>query len=875
MATDQSNGRTPPASVEPAGVPLGGVGAGSMCLGRDGRFRHITINNNRTADERIDVADGTFLAVRATERGKVNTRILQADSGLPFAEAGLAPAYTPPERLSWRGLYPCAHYELDDRSFPVDVRWSAMTPIVPYDIDASCLPLVFLSLYVRNSSDTSRDVSAVFNWENLCGCTRHHRPNRRGPIRPVLVKEESHYVLQDVEPEENADDQPPRFAGLEFGFRGECRSNAEGNYCLLAKQQQEVDVSFMAWNERNPSELRAFWQQFHDEGRLGNVLSRSPDSHSGAVCCSFTLPPHKGRSVVFVFSWYCPRFVVGDADMGNGYANTYADSLAVANRALTHYRYYFRSVENWQNRFLSSSLPRWFSKVLLNSNYVFSTNTLFTKGGDFAMMETPADPLLGAIDRRFHSSLGTLLLFPEFEQRELALFAASAGDEPGHIRRYLGRAGLGTPTDSASPGQEPAEPLMDINAKFVLMAYRNYQMTGKLYVLEYLYPRLKDAMEYMVDHDADRDGLPEGPGYLSTYEGWPARGANSYSAGLWLAAVRAYARLTRRLNHVKEAERYDKLLAKGVKSFEKGFWNADAGYYGYAQDAEGVGEPETLADACHAGQLAGQWYADFLCLGHLFQQERIEKALGAMCRLNEKQQGVAEVVAPDGSICPGNRPDLPASWPAFAMTHYCCLLMSHGYPDRALYVVQKACKNIHARRGRAFNQPFGWDLDANDACGWGAERHMGAPSVWHVLYALQGFFLNMAEQALWLRPHLPRGVHYLSTPLFTPVCLGWVKFREEERDGYQQRVEISFDSPIGLKTIVLRVPDAVAQVQVHCVSSEGVERTKHLFGRDGPDRLLEILPERPITVSSPLVITVTQTQGGRVVLDQPANGQHE
>jgi len=376
--------------------------------------------------------------------------------------------------------------------------------------------------------------------------------------------------------------------------------------------------------------------------------------------------------------------------------------------------------------------------MLLNSNHVYSTNSILTRDGRFAMMETPADPLVGALDRRFHSSLGTLLLFPDFEQRELDEFARAVDPRnPGRIYRYLGRGCLHEPTHGTDTGE-----LMDINAKFVLMAYRNYRLTGKRFVLDHLFPRLRQAMEYMQQHDRDRDGLPEQSGRSMTCDDWQVEGVNSYTASLWLAALRAYARLAHGLGIEKEARHYDKLFAKAAKSFEQKLWRESGGYFRLYQDDRAKEPLSPAHNACHDGQLAGQWYADFLCLGHLVPEEHIRKALGAVCGCNDMRHGVARAVIPgepnsEKAAVHPKAMEYGASWPSFSLTHFCCLLMSHGYTDRALYVTQKAYKNTQVRRGRRFNQPLGWDLATNDASGWGMDRHMGATAAWHVLFAIE------------------------------------------------------------------------------------------------------------------------------------------
>lgn len=148
---------------------------------------------------------------------------------------------------------------------------------------------------------------------------------------------------------------------------------------------------------------------------------------------------------------------------------------------------------------------------------------------------------------------------------------------------------------------------------------------------------------------------------------------------------------------------------------------------------------------------------------------------------------------------------------------------------------------------------------------------MGSMTVWHVLYALQGFHLNVPDGVLWFRPHLPIGVFSLSAPLFTPISFGWVRFREDDEKTYRQFVQLNFDSPIYLKTLVLRVPAEVEDVAVLCESENGVEDTDHIFGFDGSERLIEIMAKKPIMIGGMLKVSLTQTRGGLVRLPRPGS----
>lgn len=843
--------------ADPSGVPMGGVGAGCIEMGRDGRFRNITINNNRRASDRIVVAPGAFLAVRASVKGKVFTRILQPESSAVFDRAGVIPSYTPSEQLSWRGLYPCAHYHLDDSKFPIDVAWSAMAPIIPYDTEASTLPAIFVAFYITNPGDAPMDISTVINWENLCGCVRDNFPERRGPIVPVVLKRLDDEPIPDPDEEDNA---PPRPAGLRFGFRNDFRSNAEGDYCLVAKQQEGMDVSFMAWDERNPDELVRFWEDFHDTGCFRNQLSRSEFSHSGAVCCSLTLAPQKSRRIIYVLSWYCPRFEVEGVDLGNGYTNRFRNAVRVVEACLKYQRYFLSSVEDWQKRIFSSSFPRWLCKMLVNNNAVFSTNTLYTKDQRFAMFETPADPVVGALDRHLYSSLGTLLFFPDFAHRELLQFAiAENPTTPRSMMRSLGNLCFHQPCAGTDKSDEDRS---DTGPAFILLAYRNYCMTGNLVILRNTWPRIKAAFKRVLELDTNGDGLPEHSGSSTTFDDWVTYGANSYSAGLWLTAIRAYAKLATAMAQKDETARADTILTKAVDAFEQHFWNDAEGYYRWYHDPNAQSnDPDPAADICHSGQLAGHWLADFLCLGHMLPTTRLDSAMRVMSRLLEKPRGVAPGALPNGD--PPLNPqatntalDPEKTWPALYAAHYSSLLIGHGKPDRGLHTLQKIYQNVHVTRNIPYNQPWAWDLKTNQPKGWGADRHMTSTSVWYIFYALLGFHLNLPEQTLWIRPNLPKNVHQISAPLFTPSCFGWLNYQENLAKGYTQNVALAFDSPVHAKIIVLRIPTWVEEVSVQCVSTEGEETVSHMMGYDGEDHLLEIQPDHPIVVGNSLTLTI-------------------
>ncbi len=825
------------------GVPLGGIGTGCIELGNDSRFRNITINNNRDAASRIAISPRAFLALRTVRQGRVQTRFLQPECGLPFTDAGIIPTFTPVNELTWRALYPCSYYTLNTKDAPVETSWQAVSPVVPHDLASSNIPVMFLSFSLRNPGHTPVHVSLVFNWENLCGCQRGLAPAQRGSFHPVPYR----------------DDSPgPHFHGIGFGKLDHFETNAEGNYALLAQPQLGQEITVLGWNANDPSELDTFWQQFHYDGRLANQVSRNRAAHSASVCCARELPPHQECRFLFALSWYCPRFEVDGVELGNRYADTFKNAVEVGQRGLRNVNFYFRAVETWQNGLLNSSLPRWFSRMVINSCATFSTNTLLTRSGRFAMFETPEEPMTGCLDKRLYSSLATLLLFPELEEAELsALARAMPEDDPGRCVRYLGRMAFHAPGNGSGTDE-----LVDLGPKFVLMACRNFRVTGNRKMAEKLFPQIRAIMSRIEAMSENSGGLPRQSGFSTMYDDWAAEGLNSYTSSLWIAALRAYADLADALGTTGEAQRCRALAERAVETFESRLWNEELGYYLYC--VPGEQENARIADwhrGCHTGQLAGEWYAQWLGLSPLFEPARVRRALATIQRTNERKFGIAKATMPDGYPCenpPGTKvePHTEHGWPGMCLAHFACLLLETGRADHGFYMIERIFKCVWMKGARAFNHPLSWDCNANVPRGRAQDRHMSALSVWHAYETLHGVFMDEAGHELRIRPRLPKGVRFLNVPLFTPTGLSWIRLEEKSDPQHAVEIQVHFRQPVLLHRILLTPLCAFEGCTVSCRTNSGeLEASVNLCEEKG-EPLFQVRLAHPAVVQGPLVITL-------------------
>ena len=254
----------------------------------------------------------------------------------------------------------------------------------------------------------------LFSWENIAGCLHGLFPDNRDDIRDVTVND--------------------RLQGLTFHSPENCRANQRGCHALYLTAPAQAEISAARYNSWESSTILcqlADYGSFIAENWAPSFFSDS--RYIGALAAKVTMQPGESTTLTFALAWYYPDFQVSESIMsgvvtaqadvqGHQYSNYFVDVDEVANSALAEAEQINSTIAVWHNSLLDSSLPEWFSRMLINNLYVLSPGTLWAKDGRFSLMETPYGPMMGTLDQRFYSSIATALFFPELEKEELSLF---------------------------------------------------------------------------------------------------------------------------------------------------------------------------------------------------------------------------------------------------------------------------------------------------------------------------------------------------------------------------------------------------------------------------------------------------------------------
>lgn len=775
---------TPPT----AGMPIGGVGTGSITLGRDSRFRAITINSNQT----FLSSPASFLAIRAVSPHEAYIRILQTAPAAANQPPD-APDFLANNEVAWRGLFPTSDYILMDPQSPVRVGWSVFAPVIPFDHEAAILPVLLAAVKVFNPSEHPMEVSLLFNCENLTGGANADMTEQRAPIIPFLLEETENASIRlnpdprsaprDAETPEYAPRAgTPRFDALLFAPRIDDAPNWNGQCCLAAHHGENGKTTTRIWDCSDAEENQCFWEAFRERGGFGGTRPSFGNPSCGAVCVARTLPPHEEYTQHFVLAWYFPSCKVEHIERGNGYTNRYQDAVQIARHALKHVAYYHQSVRTWHARVQSSTLPEWFNTALIDSLKCFAANSLYDRDGRFLMY---SHRLLRAEDGWANSMLYGLpaaLLFPRFAHMELRQIA----------QRLDGTLIHGT---QALPLREAAE--------FVLAVYREHAFTGHKAHLNILLPQVRQVIDALLRSDHNRDGLPD--------LGESASPPNACEAGLWMTALQAYALLAKAQGLKEDAALCEEAGRRAVNAFENRYWDASPGCYrlhGTSPSEESEGPAECLQ------ALAGHAYAILLGIPPAAKPERVESALTYL----------------EKTFVHAARPPLPPHRHE-QIAWFVPLLMRYGRSETAMRLLETLHKELTEENERGLETSKGEP-----------ESAITLAAIWHGYYALLGFRYDAPGRELTLAPNTPGEIKNINAPILTSLCLGSLTFQEELGENYRQRIQIVFDSPLTIERLLLRVPETLVErnLSVHCSLAEQTLPCNYKLSRESRQQKLTI-----------------------------------
>lgn len=741
------------------GVPLGGIGGGTVTRGWRGDFARWQLQPGCYTYGAVP-ADQFSVSVRR-EGKPAQARVLYPGRPGPAVlggwEWGMEGACA-----TYHALFPRAWTIYENPVPGLRLTCRQVSPVIPHDYRTSSLPAGVFAWTVENTGAEAAAVSLLLTFQN--GTGEHNdvsggHVNRRfrldaegGPIIGVsLIHANRMNRLRTP------------------GQRGESPAGYEDplTFAIAVQERPGVLVTSRACFVAN-GDGADVWAAFSKEGRLeendGSPPSPPGTAVGAALAATMSVPAAGEREVTFALSWDMPlaRFGEGRA-WYRRYTRYYGRKGEAAPRlardALRDHPDWEKRIAEWQQPVLNNKdLPDWYKSALFNElYYIVDGGTIWTDGeegkaappekdiGHFAYLEGHEYRMYNTYDVHFYASFALAMLWPSLELAVQRDFAGALGVEHPELRalwfsgRKVPRKVRGAiPHDLGAPGEDPWRKVnayvmqdtgrwKDLNPKFVLQICRDWVATGNRGFVEETWPAVREAMRFMEQFDLDGDGLIENEGIPDqTYDTWSVRGASAYSAGLWLGSLSAAAALADAAGDGEAARAFRQRLARGQAAYESKLWNG--AYYDYDSS------DSRHHDSIMADQLAGHWYARACGLPPIVPEEHARTALATVFSFNVMkhragQMGAVNGMRPQGEVDTADQQSQEV-WTGTTYALAACMLQE-GMREEAFHTAQGVYRMGWEELGYWFQTPEAWKGDGN----YRALAYMRPLAIWAMEWA--------------------------------------------------------------------------------------------------------------------------------------------
>jgi non-lysosomal glucosylceramidase len=591
--------------LETIGMPIGGICAGQLYLGGDGKLWHWDIFNQPARTD-----GGNYLhpltqaspleqgfALEVTVGAKKHVRPLDRSG---FADIGFC------------GEYPLANLEYRDPQLPVAVALEAFSPFVPLNTEDSSLPATVLRYTVKNTGSAKVEVRLAGWLENaVClvsapgaAAKRRNRVTRGRGMLLIKSDVENGPAEKTVKPAllSEADLRQP----LDMG-----------TMAIALLEPASADRAAAAVGAGNLPEA-AFAAESADQAAQTNGRKLI-----GALVRTMSLDAGQEASATFLITWHFPYLdmqkwnierMEGLKDNGRFYATKFPSAAAVAEHVAVNFAALHAQTRLWHDTWYDSTLPYWFlDRTLLNTSSLASSTAHRFATGRFWGWEG-VGCCEGTCTHVWHYAHAAARLFPELE-RDLRTRTdfGTAIEKPSGAIRHRGE-GFGLAVD----GQ----------AGCILRAYREYQMTTDGALLAALWPNVKLAMQCLITLDKG-DGLLDGAQHNTLDAAW--YGQIAWLSGLYLASLRAAAEMAADMGDAAFAAECRRIADTGRQSMVTRLFERE--YFINQIDTKHL-EALNSGSGCEIDQVFGQSWAFQVGLGRVLPEKETRAALQSLWRYN-------------------------------------------------------------------------------------------------------------------------------------------------------------------------------------------------------------------------------------------------
>ena len=619
--------------------PLGGLGAGMICLEGTGALSHVSLRHRpEVFHEPMTFAaicvKGSTNVARVLE-GPVPAWKLFGAPGTGNGAAGSSFGLPRFRQAAFRARFPFATVRLSDSDVPLRVEVTGWSPFEPGAADDSSLPVA--ALEYRFYNPTRAPIEAVFSFNARNFMTVGSNPN-------AVKATPGGFILWSAAAQDKAWEEGAFSATV-------TEPDAKVNHAWF--RGGWWDALTMAWNDV----------------RNGVCQERPPVTEGGAspgatVFVPIRLAPRAARTVTLRLAWHVARTNLrfgkdpdGTAPPADAHQPWYSKRFADIHEITRHWRDHYDDLrlrtKRFSDCFYDSTLPPEVTEaVAANLTILKSPTVLRQSDGRLWCWEGCSDNsgcCAGSCTHVWNYAQAIPHLFPALERTLRETEFGPSQDDRGHqqFRSALPIRPLTHDFHAAADGQLGG----------IMKAHRDWRISGDTEWLRGLWPKIKRSLDYCIGTwDPDHKGWLEEP-HHNTYdiEFW---GPDGMCTSFYLGALQSAVRMGRALGD--EVPLYAELLARGTQRADTELFNGE--YYiqkiewknlkaknptevqgfhsGYSPEArlllEREGPKYQYGQGCLSDGVLGSWLAAVCGAGQVLDPDKVRSHLRAVHRYNLK-----------------------------------------------------------------------------------------------------------------------------------------------------------------------------------------------------------------------------------------------
>ncbi|KAL3515756.1 hypothetical protein ACH5RR_022658 [Cinchona calisaya] len=361
------------------GVPLGGIGSGSIGRSYKGEFLRYLLFPGTCEDNPV-LANQFSVFVKRPNGEKHSCVLCPASPDIlkNTSASGIASWdwNLKGKNSSYHALYPRAWTMYDGEPDPsLRIVCRQISPFIPHNYKESSFPVAAFTFTVLNLGITSADVTLLFTWANSVGGASGLSG---GHCNSVFRMEEG--VCGVILQHKTANGHPPV------------------TFAVAAEETNTVHVSecpfFVISGNSQGMTAKEMWHEIKEHGAFDHLnagektVTSEPGSLVGAaVAASLTIRPYTTQTVTFSLAWACPEvnFLSGRT-YHRRYTKFYGTSgnaaSEIARDAILNHESWESQIEAWQRPILEDKkLPEWYPITLFNELYFLNSGgSIWTDG---------------------------------------------------------------------------------------------------------------------------------------------------------------------------------------------------------------------------------------------------------------------------------------------------------------------------------------------------------------------------------------------------------------------------------------------------------------------------------------------------------------